>query len=77
MVLFRQRFHLKPGGAHRDTDVAGFAAARDYAAVIVTQANDGFSAQIRAKDLLAAGIEAVDVSQGKHTGTPYRRARVR
>lgn len=40
------------------------------AAIVVTENDDRFSAQIRPENPLATGVEGVDVGQGEHQSVP-------
>lgn len=59
-------FELEPGGSHLYTQPFGFSTPGNNAAIVVTENDDRFAAQIRSENLLATGVEGVDVCQGEH-----------
>lgn len=59
-------FELEPGGSHLYTQPFGFSTPGNDAAIVVTENDDRFAAQIRPENLLATGVEGVDVCQGEH-----------
>lgn len=68
--------YLKPGRAHFYTERFCVGAARDDAAVIVSQHDHRSAAQVRAEQRLTAGVKGVDVGQIKRGHDHLRRARV-
>ena len=70
-------FELEPGGSHLYTQPFGFSTPGNNAAIVVTENDDRFSAQIRPENPLATGVEGVDVGQGevrvhRLQGRPWR-----
>jgi hypothetical protein len=53
-------------GSHLYTQPFGFSTPGNNAAIVVTENDDRFAAQIRPENLLATGVEGVDVGQGEH-----------
>ena len=52
-------FELEPGGSHLYTQPFGFSTPGNNAAIVVTENDDRFAAQIRPENLLAALLQIV------------------